>query len=147
MGLCAYAAFYPGEALTSQLLDNGLDAVVPAGGAVLAQAQLAGLQGDVVKEDDDPGRRELEKGGQLQHAPSGEVHIGLGLEQEELAGGGVYLGVETLELQLVDLDIQLFGDPVNGPPARIVAGLLIFPAWLAQSDDESVNLFFHRIIS
>ena len=146
MGLGTDTDLHPGEVLASQLLDDGLDAVVAAGGAVLAQAQLAGLQGDVVKEDDDPGGGDLEEGGELQDAPAGEVHIGLGLEQEELAGGGIDLGVEALELQLVDLDTQLFGDAVDGPEAGVVAGLLIFPAGIAQADDEPVSLFFHSSI-
>lgn len=57
--LCAYADFYPGEVLTAQFLNDRLDAVVPSGGAAGTNPQPPGLQGDVVKKDDDPLGRDL----------------------------------------------------------------------------------------
>ena len=146
MGFGSHADLHPGEVLASQLLDDGLDAVVTTGGAVLAQTQAARLQGDVIEKHDDPGRGDLEEGGQLQNAAAREVHIGLGLQQEELAVAVIDLGVETLEFCLVDLDLQLLGDPVNGSPACIVAGLLILPTGIAQTHDQPVCLFFHSSI-
>ena len=105
IGVClaAHADFHPGECLGTQLRNDGFDAVVAAGAAVGPDPQPTGLQGDIVKEDDDPGRGDVKVGGQLQHASAGEVHISLGLQQKELSAVIVYLAVKTLEFQFIHL--------------------------------------------
>ena len=72
----AHADLYPGKILAAQLLDNGLDAIVAAGTSVSADTQPPGRQGDVVEHDDDALRRNVKVGTQLQHGPTGQIHIG-----------------------------------------------------------------------
>ena len=69
-GLCANPYFHPGEVLTSQLGDDGLDSVVAAGGAVAPNPKAANVQGNVVKNHHNPLRRNVEVGGKLQHGPA-----------------------------------------------------------------------------
>ena len=68
-GLGAYSDFYPGEGLTAQLLNNGFNAVVPAGGTFRPNAKSPRSQGNIVKQDDDPLGRNPETSACLLRSP------------------------------------------------------------------------------
>ncbi len=78
-GLGPHADFDPGEVLTPQLGDDGLNAVVASGGALRADADAAGVQRNVVEHHQNPLGRDVKIGGQLQHRPARQIHKGLGL--------------------------------------------------------------------
>jgi len=136
MGLGAHTDLHPGEFLGTHLGDDGLDAVVAAGGAFRPDPEPSGDQGDVIVHDDDPGRGDVKVGGQLQHAAAGQVHVGLGLQEQQLPALVIDLGVQTLEFHPVDLTAQGIRQNVDGPEAGIVTGLFIFTARIAQTDDQ-----------
>ena len=118
--------------------NNTFDSVVTTGAAVGADTQTTGLQRDVVKHDEDSGRGDLEVAAQLQHRFSRQIHIGLGLQQEEFLAFVGGLAVQTLIFQLVDLAAQAVREDINGAEAGVMPGLLIFPSGIAQTDDEPV---------
>ena len=128
MGFGTHADLYPGEVLTSYFGNDGLNAVMAAGRAVATNAQPAGLQGNVVKQNDDPLGWYMEVGGKLQYRATGQIHIGLGLQQKQLAAAPADLAVQTLKFSLVYLAAQLLRQNVQRPETCIVAGLFIFPA-------------------
>ena len=130
--------FTPGEFLGTHFLNDGLDAVVSAGGAVSPDAKTAGRKGDIVKQDDDPLGRDVEIGGKLQYRAAGQVHICLGLEQEELSAVIRGLSVKALEFQLVDLAAKVFSQQIQAAEAGIVAGPLVILAGVAQAYDQPV---------
>ena len=136
MGFAADADLHPGEILGADLGDDGLDAVVPAGGAVAANPQPARRQGDIVKKNDDPLGRDIEIRRKLQHRFAGQIHISLRLQQEDLSALVIDLTVQSLKLQLIRLAAQLVSQNVQRPEACIVPGVGVFSAGVAQSDDE-----------
>ena len=87
MGLAAYADADPGKLIGVEVGDDVLQAVMSTGGTVLTDAQLAGGEGYLVREDDDMLRGNLEEGGGLLHRFAGQVHIGDGLHHQHLLSG------------------------------------------------------------
>jgi len=71
VGFAAYADFYAGEILTAQFSNNGFNTVVPACGTFTTNAKTTGFQRYVIKQNDDPLRRDLKIGTELQHRSSG----------------------------------------------------------------------------
>ena len=135
-GLGSHTDLHPGKVLAAQFLNDGLDAVVPAGRAVGPDPQPPRLQRDVVKHHNDVLGRDLEERGQLQNRTSGQIHIGLGLQQEQLAAVVAGLIVQPLKFQFVHLHIQLSGKDVQCPEAAVVAGTLILPAGVSQTHNQ-----------
>ena len=136
VGLGAHTDLHPGKVLTAQLLNDGLDAVVPPGGAICPHPQPPRLQRNVVKHDDDILRRDFEEGGQLQYRPPGQVHIGLGFQQKQLDAVVGGLVVKSLKFQFIDFDPQILGQNVQRPEAAVVAGALVFLTGIAKAHNE-----------
>ena len=109
---------------------------MPPGGAICPHPQPPWLQRNVVKHDDDILRRDFEEGGQLQYRPPGQVHIGLWLQQKQLAAVVIRLVVQPLKFQFVHFHAQLLGENVQRPKAAVVAGALIFFSGIAQAHNE-----------
>ena len=70
MGFAAHTDLHPGKGLGADFLDDGLDAVMPPGGAVRPDTKSARCQGNIVKQHDDPGRGDVEIAAQLQNGPA-----------------------------------------------------------------------------
>ena len=144
MGLGAHTQLHPGELLTAQLGNDAFDAVVAPGRAVGPDPESAGLQGNVVKQDDDPLGRHLEKGAELQNGPAGQVHIGQGLQQIQPVSVVVRLAVEPLKFGLVHPNPQLFRQQVQAAKAHIVPGFGVFGAGIAQTHNEPAVAVLHQ---
>ena len=115
---------------------------IDADGAVGTDAKPSGLQGDIVKEDDDPGGGDVEIGRKLQNAFAGEIHISLGLQQKNLSAAVEGLTVETLEFQFVNLAAKVFRQHIQAAEACVVAGVGIVLAGVAQAHDEPAFVHF-----
>ena len=96
MGFSAYTDLDPWECLRPHLCDDRLDAIVTAGRAICANPEPAGLQRDIVEQNDDPLRRNVEVCRELQNRSSGQVHIGLGLQKKHLFALIVCLRIQSL---------------------------------------------------
>jgi len=136
MGFGTHADFHPGELLGTHFLNDGLDAVVTAGRAVGPDPEPSRLQGNVVKQNDDSLRGNVKISGKLQHAAPRKIHIGLGLQQKQLAALIIGLAVQTLIFQLIYFYIQFLCDFVQTAEACIVAGLFIFATGISQSHNQ-----------
>ena len=147
MGLTAYANLDSGELLASQFRHDGLDAVVAACAAVGTDPQPTGLQGNIVKEDDNPGRGNVKVGGKLQNAFAGEVHIGLGLQQKNLSAAIECLTVKTLEFEAIHLTAKVLRQNIQTAEARVVAGVGIILAGVAKTHDEPAFISLTNHIS
>ena len=144
IGLGTNADLDPGEALGAYFLDDGLDAVVTTGGAISPDTEAAGCQGNVVKHDDNPGRGDVEVGAELKHGPAGEVHVGLGLQEQDLFALVIGLTVKTLELGFVDFAAEAVCQNVNSTEAGVVAGFFIFTARITQANNQPcfIHVYF-----
>ena len=136
MGLAAHTDLHPGEGLGTHLRDDGLDAVVSAGGAVGTDPQPSGNQGDVVEQDDDPLGRNIEISGQLQYAAAGQVHVGQGFQQKQFLSVIGGLAVDALELAFVYLAVQVFRQNIQAAETHIVTGVGVILSGVAQAHDE-----------
>ena len=130
-----------GELVVLQQVDDVSHTVVGAGGTAFPDADAAGSQIGVVKNDDQPlgGHR---KG--LHHVPdglAGQIHIGLGLHQQDrLAGDGAGT-VDRLALGLGQTaQTGLFCQKIQRHKAHVVPGHFIFAARIAQSADDIVHV-------
>ena len=109
-----------------------------AGRTVGTDPKTSRRKGNIVKHNDNPLRRDVKIGAELQHTAPGQVHIGLGLQQKYLFSLVGYLAVQPLVFQLIYLAAQLSGQDVQRPEAGVVTGLFVFAAGIAQADDEPV---------
>jgi len=136
----ADAHLHPGELVVFQQVDDVAHTVVGAGGAVFADADAAGGQVGIVKNHDEAlgGHR---KG--LHHVPDGlarQVHIGLGLHQQDRLARNAAHAVDRLALGFGEpAQTGLFGQQVQGDKAHVVAGHLILAAGVAQAADDVVH--------
>ena len=138
MGFGTHTDLHPGEVLASNTGNDGLDSVVSAGAAFSPDAEPAGLQGNIVKHDDDILGRNVEKGGKLLYGLTGKVHIGLGLEKEQFVVLVGNLVIQALEFTFVYPAAQLFCQNIKGAEASIVAGLCVFGSGIAETHDEPI---------
>ena len=140
IGLCAHTDLDPGELLAAHFLNDGFDSVVSAGRAVCTDTQPTRRQGNIVKHNDDPLGRDVEVGTQLQDAAAGQIHIGLGLQQEYLLAGVGSLAVQALVLEPIDLAAQILGQKIYSAEAllndlsrMISAPQVVYPAGPAMT--------------
>ena len=73
---------------------------------------------------------------QLHHALAGEVHKGLGLAERHPLAANDSLAHRRLAAQALDGDVILLGQHLGHVEAHIVAGVLVFPARIAQANDH-----------
>lgn len=74
---------HPDKACSAKLLHKGTKAVVPAVPTPLLDLDAAEGDVEVVMNHDGVGKRKLVKTERLGHRAPGEIHVGLGLEQEK----------------------------------------------------------------
>ena len=127
-----------GELVGAEAGDDGFQAVVAAGRAVFADAELADGERNVVKEDEHPLRRDLIKVRGSLDRDAGGVHKGLRLHEKQPLAVEVRLRGEGLESLLGNLDLQARSQQVKGHETGIVTGLLVFRARIAEPRDQPV---------
>ena len=139
MGLGAHAEAHPGEVLAAQFGDDALQAVVSAGGAVCADPDPAGIQGDIIRDDENPFRGNGIEAGSLPDGGSGAVHEGGGLHEQNPGSGDrgkLRIGAEAHPR---DADAQGAGQGVNDAEAHVVPGLRIVLPGISQAYDEPLG--------
>ena len=134
------------------MLDDVLQAVVAAGTAAGADAELTHRQGDIVGDDHHVVRRDLIEPGRLADGFAGEVHVGLGLHHQHLFPVHHPLRRPRPEAQLIEAEALPPGQPVHRQKAHVVAGTLVFGAGVAQphqqpADAAALALKDHRSTS
>lgn len=134
--LCAYANLDPGEILTSQLGNNGLQPVMSAGRAVATNSDSSRFQGDVIGKNNNSLRWNLEIGAELQNGAAGKVHISQGLQEKKLHTAVGCLPIQSLKLCSVNFAAQIPGQKVDGTIAAIVLRFLIFLPGISEADDQ-----------
>ena len=97
-----------------------------AGTAVGTNPEAAWGQTNIVKHNDDPLGRNVKVSTQLQHAPAGQIHVGLGLEQKKLSALVGTLTVKPLEFALIHLTAQPGSQYIQRPKAAVMFGSLVF---------------------
>ena len=145
MGLCTDADADAGKAVAAQPGDDALQAVVAACRAGRPDAQLAGVLGDVVAQDDDMVGRDLEKARQRRDGIAGKVHVGQGLEQHHLMAVHFTLAPQALEFGLAHADAPFAGQVVQRGKARVVACAVVFGLGVAQAGDQPDIVCVHVV--
>ena len=146
-GLCAHADADAGEVLAAETGDNALEAVVAARRAGGPDAQLAGVLGDVVAQDDDVVGRDLEEARQRADGVAREVHISQGLQEHDLVAVCLALPPQALKLGLGDGDAPLAGQIVQRGKACVVTGAVVFRLRIAEAGNEPDVIGVHMIYS
>ena len=146
-GLCAHADADAGEVLAAEAGDDALEAVVAARRAGGPDAQLAGVLGDVVAQDDDVVRRDLEEARQRADGVAREIHISQGLQEHDLVAVYLALPPQALKLGLGDGDAPLAGQIVQRGKACVVTGAVVFRLRISEAGNEPDVIGVHMIYS
>ena len=119
--------------------DDALEAVVPPGGALCADAQLADRERHVVRNNDDMVRGDsvIRRGGS--NGVAREVHEGLRFHKEDLFAAELARRGQRVEAELGDLDVFALLECVRRPETNVVAGAVVFFAGVAEKNDEPGN--------
>ena len=127
----AQAAEYVG----AQLLDDVGEAVVAAVGTLLAHAQRAERQGDVVVHHEEVLNRNLLLLEPVFHSFSAEVHVSCRLDDEQgLAFVSQLRGL--CEAARSERAFEVFGQTVGNLEADVVARFVVFSADVSETSDE-----------
>ncbi len=130
-----YSELQAGKFVFSEVLEDGLDAVVAASGSLFPEAERAEGQGDVVVDDQHLGGRPLVEREDLLDRPPAQIHESLRFEQER-AGAGE-LGEVALPLRDgLEFRTGCHGEAVQEHETHVVAGVLVLPAGIAEADDQ-----------
>ena len=108
-------------------------------------AQLAGVLGDVVAQNDHMVGRDLEKARQRRDGIAGKVHVGQGLEQHHLVAVHFTLAPQALEFGLAHADAPFAGQVVQRGKARVVACAVVFGLGVAQAGDQPDIVCVHVV--
>ena len=136
VGLGTHANADAGEVLPAQAGDDALQAVMSACGAGGPDAQLAGVLGDIVAQNDDVVGRDLEKARRGGDGVARKVHVGQGLEQHHLVAVHFALTPQAFKFGFADRNAPLVGQIVQRGIARIVAGAVVFCFRVAKTGDQ-----------
>ena len=126
----------PREGVGSQHLDDVLQTVVPAGGTLGADAKRADGQRDVVRENQNMLRGDFIEAGSLSDRLTGEIHIGLGLHQQDLLPADAALCRQCPEADAADADVVLLRKGIRRHKACVVPGPLIAKAGVSQENHK-----------
>ena len=125
-----------GKCVRAEVLNDILQPVVPAGGATLADAQLAHRQGHIVRYDQHALGGYPVKAGGLAHCLTRQVHVGLRLHHQYFMPLILQHTCPRLEAQLIQSKFFLFRQTVQCQPAHIVAGRFVLGAGIAQPHQQ-----------
>ena len=126
--------FQTGKTITTQMLDDRLDPVVPSCRALFPETQMPERQRDIIVSDEDIADVPFMKGDELPHRASAQVHESLRFHQDRPVG----------ELREVRLPLRLCfenspflrRDSVEQHKADVVPGILVLPAGISEADDQ-----------
>ena len=135
----ADADLHAREHIGAEVGDDVLDAVVPAGGALVADAQLAERQRNVVVDNEHMVARDLIEPRRLAHRLAGEVHIGLRHHQQHARPAEFDQLRQRAEAQAVAAQALLVNEPLGGHEADVVARVLILLAVVPQTDEQPLR--------
>ena len=144
MGLGTHADADAGEVLPAQAGDDALQAVMSACGAGGPDAQLAGVLGDIVAQNDDVVGRDLEKARRGGDGVARKVHVGQGLEQHHLVAVHFALTPQAFKFGFADRNAPLVGQIVQRGIARIVAGAVVFCFRVAKTGNQPDVICIHE---
>src|SRR5262249_39258075 len=109
---------------------------VPAVRSLRPGPQFAERQVDVVANDQQILQRQLVEVDQLTDAAATEVHVGLGLDQQNLRAVLDQFGDLGLETTLKAACVRTLGEQIDDGKADVVPGAVILSARIAQSHDD-----------
>ena len=122
----------PGKILTTQMLDDGFDPVVPSRRSLFPKAEVPQRQRNIVINHQHPLGFPFEKRHKLPDRAAAEIHERLGLHED---GAIVELGNVRLEAWLrFEFHPVRRGDPIQKHEPHIMPGSLILPSGVPQSD-------------
>ena len=127
----------PREILVAQLADDRAHAVVRAGAAALAHAQLAERQVEVVVDDEQVLERRALARENLAHGDARQVHVRRRLDEHQVEA--VVLAVNRgrgVARPGMAGPAGALGQPVEHHPANVVASLFVLLARVAQADND-----------
>ena len=131
----ADADFEAGESIGAKMFDEGFDAVMAAGAAFIAESEPSEREADIVIDDEAVLRFPFEVAEDFADGASAEVHEGLGFGEKD--GGIRPFGDAGFPFgELLEVDAVTLRKEVEKHEADVVAGVFIFPAWVAETDDE-----------
>ena len=118
----------------AEMLGDGFDAVVAAGAALAANAQVAYGQVQVVLDDGDVFRVDVVEVGIVAHGDAAEVHVGGGLDDDDFFGGAVF-GAVGVAVFFAEGDAEALGQFIHDHEANVMPCVFVFSADIAQADD------------
>ncbi len=124
------------------VVEDGLHAVVAAGGAAGTDADAAERQGGVVEDGEDLGRGDFVKARDGGDGLAAQVHEARRLAENHAAGGGDCGVPFRLEAKW---NRGALGEPVHDHKAGIVARLLVFPARITEAGNEAKVRFIDQL--
>src|SRR5829696_9896691 len=126
------------ELLRAERLRDRAKAVVAGQSTAEPSLQSAGLEVDVVVDDEERRRLDLEEAGCGSERPSGLVHVGLRLQQREPKPVETRLGEAAGELRAERAAVPA-RELVRDEPADVVPGPLVLAPRIAETRDEQVE--------
>ena len=139
MRLFADADLDAREILAAEMVDDVFQPVLAACRALRAHAQCTHVERNIVRQHNDPFGRDLVKRRCSVHRLAGQVHEGLRLEEEHALAAQHPLAHERLELHPVDLLPGARTVAFQRAEARIVPGVIVLAAGIAQPDDQPLG--------
>ena len=107
--------------------------------ALAANAQLARVERDVVKNHQHLFRRQLVKGHGLLYGLAAQVHEGGGFQEQHFFAAQHSLAAQALEFNPVHPCTCFFRDDVQRDESGVVAGIFILAAGIAQTDNQKLH--------
>ena len=123
------------EDVGAEVLEDGLDAVMAAGGAFFAETKGAEREGDVVVDHQDLLGCPFVEGEDLVDGTAAQVHERLGFEQNR-AGVRKFCEVALPLGSGLKCDAGCCGEAIEHHESHVVAGFFILSPGIAEADDQ-----------
>ena len=114
------------------------------GGAAAPDPKAAGLQRNIIAEDQHPLRRQPVKPDRLGHRIPGQVHKGLRQQQHQLLPPVGTLTHAPLKLHPVQWTSQATGQGLHGPESGVMPGPVILPPRISQTHNQPIGRWFGK---
>ena len=130
----ADADFKARVSIGAQMLGNGFDAVVAAGAALAADAQLTYGHIHIILDNSDIIRVDVIEVGVGTYGNAAEIHVGGRLDDDNFFGSAVFCHIGTAVL-LTEAYTKTACQLVNYHKADVVTGIFVFAADIAKADN------------
>lgn len=110
------------ELVGFEVLEDGFEAIVGAGGAMFAVAQGAERQFEIIAKDENLRRLELIEMGESRDGETGIVVESLRFDEDGIAG----FAPESVEFGLLPVELVNFGIKIERQEAEVMAGEVVF---------------------